>query len=81
MFDWSGFRPWLQPVSLAALVIFSCEMEKSTNSCHIANCDNNSRAENTLNIVFDFRKWIHLYIIRFNIVITTLNTHFLLRSE
>jgi hypothetical protein len=27
MFDWSGFRPWLHPVSLAALVIFSCEME------------------------------------------------------
>jgi hypothetical protein len=24
---WSGFRPWLHPVSLAPLVIFSCEME------------------------------------------------------
>jgi hypothetical protein len=81
MFDWSGFRPWLHPVSLAALVIVSCEMEKSTKSCHIANCDNNSRSENTLNRVFDFKKVIHLYIIRFNIVITTLNTPFLLRSE
>ena len=83
LFDWSGFRPWLHPVSLAALVIFSCEMEKSTKSCLIANCDNNSnsKTENTLNIVFDFKKVIHLCLIRFNIVITTLNTPFLLRSE
>ena len=58
LFDWSSFRPWLHPVSLAALVIFSCEMEKSTKSCPIANCDNNSnsKTENTLNIVFDFKK-------------------------
>src|SRR5215207_5074228 len=74
LFDWSGFRPWLHPVSLAALVIFSCEMEKPTKSCLIANSDNSSKTENTLNIVFDFKKVNHLYLIRFNIFITALNT-------